>query len=526
MKKIYSGIFFICFSAFSIFPQSIFQLAVGSSTMEEGRSIIQDYDGGFVSAGVILSGQNHIYIVKISAAGQLLWTKTIGGANIDEAYSIIRTRDSGYAVTGYTRSFGAGNTDVIVIKLSSTGSVQWTKTYGGPNDDDGFSIIQNPDGSYIVGGSGTFGSTISLIIKLSENGDLLWSKTASTGPAGSRIYSIIRTNDGGYAFTGCGNNGVNVTRLDSTGSLIWSSIYKVSLYLDYGQSIIQTPDSGFVVTGIATTGFNGRCDYYLIKFSRNGTMEWNRNYGFAYTTDLAAQVFPAQGGGYFVVGGSDFILGNNADVHIVKYSATGEVLWGRFIGQSAFDAVYSGVKTSDNGYVLAGATRSFGSGSEDLYILKLDSLWNSCGIFRDTLEGSNSPLGDYTPHTTTVLPQNLTVTSPSSVISSAGTLTINCGLTGVQIQPGEMPGEFSLLQNYPNPFNPVTEITFSIPEQNNVSLIVYNSIGEQSEVLLNENVEAGSHKVIWDASRQPSGIYFYTLRSDKISISRKMVLIK
>jgi hypothetical protein len=526
MNNIFSGVIFFVITSLSIFPQSRFQVAIGGSSMEEGRSIIQDYDGGFVSAGVILSGQNHIYIVKISAAGQLLWTKTIGGANIDEAYSIIRTRDSGYAVTGYTGSFGAGNTDVIVIKLSRTGSVQWTKTFGGPNEDDGFSIIQNPDGSYVVGGSGTFGSTISLIIKLSENGDLLWSKTVSTGPAGSRIYSIMRANDEGYAFTGSSNNGVNVTRLDSTGSLLWSSIYKVGLYRDYGKSIIQTPDSGFVVTGIAATGFNARCDYYLIKFSKNGTMEWNRNYGFTYTTDLAAQVFSAQGGGYFVVGGSDFLLGNNADVHIVKYSAVGEVLWGRFIGQSAFDAIYSGVKTSDNGYVLAGATSSFGSGSEDLYILKLDSLWNSCGLSRDTLEGSNGPLGDYTPHTTTVLSQNLTVTSPSPVISSAGVLTINCGLTGVQIQPGEIPGEFSLLQNYPNPFNPVTEITFSIPEQTSVSLIIYNAIGEQTEVLLNEFVGPGSYKITWNAADYPSGIYYYSLKTDKISISKKMVLIK
>ena len=525
MRILYYGII-IFFTVSQIFTQSKFELAVGSLSMEEGRSVIQDYDGGFVSAGVILSGQNHIYIVKISAAGQLLWTKTISGASNDEAYSIIRTRDSGYAVTGYTNSFGAGSTDMIVIKLTNTGSVQWTKTFGGPNGDDGFSILQNPDGSFIVGGSGTFGSTVSLIIKLSENGNLLWSKTASTGPGGSRIYSIMRTIDGGYAFTGCGNNGVNVTRLDSTGSLIWSSIYKVSLYLDYGKSIIQSADSGFVVTGIATTGFNGRGGFYLIKFSKKGTIEWKRKYCFSYTTDVAAQVFPAQDGGYFVAGGSDFLLGNNVDVHIVKYSAAGEVLWGRFIGQSALDAVYSAVKTSDNGYALAGATRSFGAGNQDLYILKLDSMWNTCGNYRDTLEGSNGPLGEFTPHTTTVISQNLTVTDPTLVIGSTGSLTMNCSITGMQNNPGGIPDKFSLKQNYPNPFNPLTSISFSIQERSAVTVTIYNSAGLQISQLINAELSAGPYNIEWNASEFASGNYFCRMTAGGFTFTKKIVLLK
>ena len=89
-----------------------------------------------------------------------------------------------------------------------------------------------------------------------------------------------------------------------------------------------------------------------------------------------------------------------------------------------------------------------------------------------------------------------------------------------------MPAQFQLMQNYPNPFNPETEISFSIPEENSITLIIYNSIGEQISVLLDEVMKAGYHNIKWDASNYPSGIYYYRLVSPKETISRKMVLIK
>ena len=107
-----------------------------------------------------------------------------------------------------------------------------------------------------------------------------------------------------------------------------------------------------------------------------------------------------------------------------------------------------------------------------------------------------------------------------------GTHGLCIAVLGINNEGGNIPEGYELMQNYPNPFNPVTEIMFSIPEQNKVSLIVYNSIGEQTEVLLNEFVGSGFHKIMWNASDYPSGIYYYSLKTDKISISRKMVLIK
>ncbi|MCX6152002.1 MAG: T9SS type A sorting domain-containing protein [Ignavibacteriales bacterium] len=89
-----------------------------------------------------------------------------------------------------------------------------------------------------------------------------------------------------------------------------------------------------------------------------------------------------------------------------------------------------------------------------------------------------------------------------------------------------LPAEIYLLQNYPNPFNPVTNIEYYLPDYSFVKLIIYNSIGEKVSEIVNENQVNGKHKVVFDAGKLSSGLYFYTLITDKNRITRKMILIK
>jgi hypothetical protein len=88
------------------------------------------------------------------------------------------------------------------------------------------------------------------------------------------------------------------------------------------------------------------------------------------------------------------------------------------------------------------------------------------------------------------------------------------------------PSEFSLNQNYPNPFNPVTVITYSIPENSFISLKVYDVLGNEIIELINEAKESGNYSVSFDASGLSSGIYFYTLKANSFSLTKKMLLAK
>jgi len=86
--------------------------------------------------------------------------------------------------------------------------------------------------------------------------------------------------------------------------------------------------------------------------------------------------------------------------------------------------------------------------------------------------------------------------------------------------------QFELAQNFPNPFNPSTTIKFSIPQSSNVTLKIFNTLGQEVSTLINQNMESGVHTINFDASQLNSGIYFYRLDAGQFSEVRKMTLIK
>jgi hypothetical protein len=100
------------------------------------------------------------------------------------------------------------------------------------------------------------------------------------------------------------------------------------------------------------------------------------------------------------------------------------------------------------------------------------------------------------------------------------------GFVSVEENPSSAINAYSLLQNYPNPFNPATVINFTLPEQTNVKVIIYDALGNQVEVIADGVKSAGSHSIKWNATNYSSGIYFYKLETGKFVQVRKMILMK
>ena len=109
---------------------------------------------------------------------------------------------------------------------------------------------------------------------------------------------------------------------------------------------------------------------------------------------------------------------------------------------------------------------------------------------------------------------------------SSGTVSVNTVTAVEDENAGALPTEFSLSQNYPNPFNPSTMIEFALPRAGHVELTIFNVLGQKVDVLLDRQMAAGSHSIEWDASNQPSGIYFYRIASTSGVDTKKMSLIK
>jgi hypothetical protein len=139
--------------------------------------------------------------------GQQRWERTYGGTGWDEGRSVLQTQDGGYIVVGYTNSFGSGNSDVYLIKTDSDGNTLWTRTYGGTSWDIGYSLALAPDGGFVLAGmSLSFGDSMQFyLIRTDSIGRIRWQKTYG-GRSQEWCYSVGITSDGGYILTGSTNS--------------------------------------------------------------------------------------------------------------------------------------------------------------------------------------------------------------------------------------------------------------------------------------------------------------------------------
>ena len=162
-----------------------------------GRAVHQTADGGYIVAGytnAFGAGDYDMWVLKLDSTGDVLWQKTYGGGSV----SIKQTSDNGYIMAGDTSSFGAGNKDAWVLKLDADGTIIWQKTYGGINDDSFRVIQQIIDGGYtITGFSNSLGTGDNQAweIILDTDGNIVWEKTYG---ASQSFISIQRTSDGSF----------------------------------------------------------------------------------------------------------------------------------------------------------------------------------------------------------------------------------------------------------------------------------------------------------------------------------------
>src|SRR5271157_1463801 len=365
-------------------PGVAWQKTYGGPGDDEARSVRQCPDGGYIVAGYTYSfgnGGSDVYLVKADGSGNLQWSRTYGGSGDDLAYAVNLTRDGGYIITGYTYSFGNGGSDVYLVKTDGSGNLQWSKTYGGAANDSGCSVFQAVDGGYVIGGyTSSFGngSNDFYLIKTDASGNLQWSRTYG-GPGDDDGKDIIPTSDGGYAFLGYtdsygnGSYAVYLVKTNATGDVQWTRTYGGS-GRDFGQFIRQTTDGGYVIAGLsAPYSNNGVHDALMIKTDSMGNAQWIKVYGGS-NFDEARAVQQMSDGGYVLAGQTDSFGNPNGDLFVVKTDSNGNAQWTSTYGGSGISRTWSMDKTLDGGVIIAGATTSYGNGSYDVYLVKLNQI--------------------------------------------------------------------------------------------------------------------------------------------------------
>ncbi|NLY22597.1 MAG: T9SS type A sorting domain-containing protein [Bacteroidales bacterium] len=210
-------------------PTIEWQKCLGGSNDDWAYSIQQTSDGGYIVAGETWSNDGDVsgnhgggdyWVVKLNSSGDILWQICLGGTNVDVAYSIQQTSDEGFIVAGYTCSNEGdvsgnhGNSDYWVVKLNSSGTIEWQKCLGGTDGDYANSIQQTSDGGFIVAGqtysndgdvSGNHGGSDAWVVKLNSSGNILWQKCLG-GTGWDWENSIQQTSDGGFIVAGYTNS--------------------------------------------------------------------------------------------------------------------------------------------------------------------------------------------------------------------------------------------------------------------------------------------------------------------------------
>ncbi|GJQ59136.1 MAG: hypothetical protein D8M57_07175 [Candidatus Scalindua sp. AMX11] len=314
-----------------------------------------------------------------------VWAKSYGGSSNDFAQSIRQTRDGGYIVGGTTKSFGAGNEDILVLKLKPDGKQEWVRTYGNSSVDFVRSIVQANDGGYVVLAYTEDPKWTPILMKLKSDGDVEWQRAYYNG----NFFSMELAKEG-YVMAGFtwvdNSNDLSVCKVKTDGKVDWMKTYGDATCVsctDVGLSIQMTTDGGYIVAGGTESFGEGGLDIWVLRLDSFGDVVWQRSYG-GEKGERPTSIEQTADSGYIVSGhtesfgtiGTDgWVLklcpdgtdcnGNQADNNV------GEIEWQKSYGKINFDYFNAIHQTSGGGYIVSGYTDSIGRGSFDLWLLKL-----------------------------------------------------------------------------------------------------------------------------------------------------------
>ena len=328
--------------------------------------------------------------LRIGAQPELIWEHTYGGSKNESARSFLPTDDGGFVIMGSTESDDGdvtdymGNSDIWMVKVDGQGKLQWQKTIGDINTELTPTFLATPDNGFLLCSNYRefqISSTHkALVIKVDELGNEQWRKEIG-GSDEDRIYGMCRTNAGdGYVLTGYsesddgavpenkGGKDVWVFKIDHNGEVVWSNTFGGS-EADISYSVIPDRSGGYVIVGETLsadgdiTHHQGGFDLWAIKVDEFGEIVWQKTYGGS-AGDRAFSVDQTNDDGFILAGetrsedGDVSDLFHLADIWLVKLDSTGLLEWEKTLGGTYSEYARSVIQANDGNYIVAGTSGS------------------------------------------------------------------------------------------------------------------------------------------------------------------------
>ena len=431
-ERVYGGVEVDLFSSIASSSDGYGYMVVGhtSSYMLDNSRIKQrGFIGRYIAKLLKKKQTNEVWLLSLDEYGDRNWHKTFGGKKDDVGRQIIATKDEGYIVMAETNSIGNGKNDVWLINIDQNGKKLWDKTFGNKKDDYFISaslsgsddIVFNSRSigkkkksiSFVVGynkkGAKKYqyqldkdlniqtkyitiqnnhillagqkntefnGEGDAWIIALNNNGKQLWEESfGGRGTDGAN--NTLLVSDGGYLMVGYtdaygyGKNDVQIIKTDPYGSKEWSRVYGGKKD-DYGWAVTESFDSGFVIAGETFSFGRGQNDIYVIKLDSLGNKIWDNSFG-GLAQEVGYAISKHDDGGYLIVGQTKSYGKGSSDGIILKINSQGQKEWEKHYGGKGLDYFNSILKDDKNNYLITGSSRSSAEGGSQAWIVNIDT---------------------------------------------------------------------------------------------------------------------------------------------------------
>ncbi|WP_332733875.1 gliding motility-associated C-terminal domain-containing protein [Flavihumibacter sp.] len=381
----------------------------GSNYDDEPREVKATTDGGYIMTGSVghssndvsahfLESSPDIWVVKINAIGAIEWEITLGDQQYQFAASVVETPDGGFVVGGTTYStsiclLGDNSSNILLVKLSSSGEFLWEKKYGGSGNEFLSELDLLPDGGFLLTGHSTSsdgdltknnGAEDFWIVKTDANWNIIWQQSFG-GSRTDQAVSAAVAPGGGFFIVGSSEStdfdfGLNygdsdflLLHLSENGELRWQKKFGGSNH-DFAWAVCATQDGGAIMAGMTNsrdgdlsrpTSAPDDIDIWVVRVDATGNLVWQKSFG-GPQDEIAFDMTPAMDGGFLLCGKTG--LSNNSapctngdtDIWVIRINGSGEMVWQKALGGEGHDYGSSIVENKDGSIMVAGITCSAG----------------------------------------------------------------------------------------------------------------------------------------------------------------------
>jgi outer membrane protein assembly factor BamB len=306
-----------------------------------------------------------VLLMEFNLDGEVLWERTWGGSGYEQAWSVTPAGEGGYYVFGETDSYGAGDRDFFLLKITADGTEDWFQTYGGTDREWPYGMLQLSNGDLLLYGftEAPAGERDKYALRVDSGGDTIWEYTVESSEE-ELVRDALETEEGNLVLAVIVGEDGKLEQLDADGNLQWDQRHELDGW-QFASQIAQTEDGGFLLAGFSMDP-SQQADIWLAHCAATGELDRETSFGNSSFDDYANSLIQLSDGTYLIG-----VLGTGMALKHVDED--GNILWERsLVGQSVYGAEAL-IELESGGFLVAGFVQIIGGRSYDAIILRTDA---------------------------------------------------------------------------------------------------------------------------------------------------------